>query len=186
MKWVVKFNTNHLLFFVNLNYISALFVKFILSSILTEDSRAEEVKNLIGNYIKEIEGLRFVFASLKFLKIILKLISFSGSIWESMDIFFIRAYFMLTICLYLVRAKLTETELMYNSLKRGRPVTSSSRMAMSSMSPLSSAPSRISSSMSLDVSVSPDNSVSALLSEAKKDIKGLKKTKRSISRQGSR
>lgn len=81
-----------------------------------------------------------------------------------------------------LRGKLAESEAMLHTIKR-RHMTS--RVAMTPMSPMQ----QLSSSVNLSSSISietpdPDNMITSILEEAKKDIKQLRKTKRAKSRHG--
>ena len=72
-------------------------------------------------------------------------------------------------------AKLAESESMIETVKRARPL-SSSRVGLSPLSPIGGL------SRSFELPLSPDNTMSSILEEAKKDVKKLKRIKRSASR----
>ncbi|XP_021347987.1 kinesin-like protein KIF21A [Mizuhopecten yessoensis] len=80
-----------------------------------------------------------------------------------------------------LRGKLAESEAMLHSVKRRQM---SSRMAMAPMSPIQQFSSmNLSGSMSIETP-DPDNMITSILEEAKKDIKQLRKTRRAKSRHG--
>lgn len=79
---------------------------------------------------------------------------------------------MIKFCSVL-RAKLAESELTIDRLKRSRP-TSVSRLAMS---PLLS-PAHSTMIHSFEAPLSPDNQITSIIEEAKKDVKRLKKKKK--------
>ena len=80
------------------------------------------------------------------------------------------------MCLYF-RAKLAESELMVERLKRSRPA-SVSRVSLTPM--LSPVSSRMSQSM--ESPMSPDNHITSIIEEAKRDVKRLKKKKKAAER----
>ncbi|XP_053384729.1 kinesin-like protein KIF21A [Mercenaria mercenaria] len=81
-----------------------------------------------------------------------------------------------------LRAKLAESELMVERVKRSRPA-SISRVAMSPM--LSPVHSSIGMSQSFESPLSPDNHITTIIEEAKRDVKRLKKKKKVSERHDS-
>ena len=76
--------------------------------------------------------------------------------------------------IYYHSAKLAESESMVDAVKRARPM--SSRMGLSPISPVGGL------RQSFELPLSPDNTMSSILEEAKRDVKKLKRMKRSTSR----